>query len=289
MKLDGRSAVVVGTSANIGAGIALALAGEGARVACLDRDPRNARDCAADIERSGGRSMGLECDASNEDQIRTSFRKVADAQGGIDIVVNGAAFFNQKGILEMPLHEWKAQIDVILGGAFLGTKYGVAHMLRQGRGGSIINLASTEAHQGSPGNIAYTTSKAGILNFSCAVAMEVARFGIRVNSLTPTATDPSEGFDRAERWGRDVSGSRAVLDLMGGIARKVPMRRLPGPRHYGAAAVYLCSDEAEYVTGFDLRVDAGNIARYWRWDPNAESTDVPEHLLGFLDADAVEV
>src|SRR6266540_4785985 len=90
---------------------------------------------------------------------------------------------------------------VILGGTFLMTKHVAEAMIEQGRKGSMVNIISTEGHQGNPGNIGYGTAKSGLLNFTRSVAMELAEYGIRVNSLTPTATDPAEGLARVAEWG----------------------------------------------------------------------------------------
>ena len=110
----------------------------------------------------------------------------------MDILVNGAVIFNTKGVLNMPLAEWSRQITVILTGAFLCTKYVAQLMVDQGRKGNIINIISTAGHQGEPWNVGYSTGKSGLLNFTRSVAMELAEHGIRVNSLTPTATDAAE-------------------------------------------------------------------------------------------------
>jgi len=134
----------------------------------------------------------------------------------------------------------------------------------------MINIISTAGHQGEPGNIGYGTAKGGLLNFTRAVAMDLAGHGIRVNSLTPTATDRAEGLDRAQRWGVDWPGPRLGSRLPGWPADPgsgLPMQKMPSPSHYGKAAAFLASDEAEMITGFDLRVDGGAIAKYWIWDP----------------------
>ena len=110
--------------------------------------------------------------------------------------MNNAVIFNKKGVIEMPLDEWRRQLDIILGGAFLFTKHVAKSMIEQGRKGAIINIISTAGHQGEPNNIAYCTGKSGLLNFTRSAAMELVGHGIRVNSLTPTATDPI-GVDRA--------------------------------------------------------------------------------------------
>jgi len=197
VKLDGKVAVITGTSSNIGSGIAEVMASEGATIVCVDINPENAADCAAAIEKAGGRAVAMSCDVTDEKQVKTVVTRACETYRGIDILVNGAAIFNQKGVLDMPLAEWERQIAIILTGTFLFTKYVAQSMIEQRRPGSMINIISSAGHQGQPNNVAYCTSKCGLLNFTRSVAMELVPYGIRVNSLTPTATDPSEGLERA--------------------------------------------------------------------------------------------
>jgi len=158
---------------------------------------------------------------------------------------------------------------VILDGSFLFTKYVAKAMVERETKGVIINIISTAGHQGQPGNVAYSTSKMGMKNFTNSVAMELARYGIRVNALTPTATDPSEGRERAANWGREVPPQPASAPAaLNNFMRLVPMQRLPKPSDYGKAAAFLCSDDASMITGMDLRVDGGAVAKYWAWDPS---------------------
>jgi NAD(P)-dependent dehydrogenase (short-subunit alcohol dehydrogenase family) len=270
--LENKVAVVTGTSPNIGGGIAEALAAAGAALVAVDARAENAADCARHIESIGGRAIGITADVADEAQVEAAVEQAVAAFGAIDILVNGAAFFNRKGVLDMSLAEWDRQTKVILGGAFLFTKHVAKRMIARGTGGAIINIVSTAGHQGEPGNIAYSTSKGGLLNFTRSAAMELVGHGIRVNSLTPTATDRSESYDRAERWGRTVT--RPAANAGGQLDRfrsRVPMQRLPKPSDYGRAAVFLASDDAAMITGTDLCVDAGAIARYWAWDPAADA------------------
>ena len=134
----------------------------------------------------------------------------------------------------------------------------------------IVNIISTAGHQGEPGNVAYSTSKGGLLNFTKSTAMELVRHGIRVVSLTPTATDPTEMFERARRWGRDVEMPEGLAELMGKFEKRIPMQTLPTPSDYGRALAFLVSDDAAMMTGSDLRIDAGAVARYWAWDPGVD-------------------
>jgi NAD(P)-dependent dehydrogenase (short-subunit alcohol dehydrogenase family) len=267
VKLNEKVAVITGTSSNIGGGIAEVMAAEGAAIVCVDINPENAADCAAAIEKAGGRAIAASCDVTNEAQVKAAVSKACTTYRGIDILVNGAAIFNQKGVLDMPLAEWERQIAIILTGTFLFTKYVAQSMIEQKRQGSIINIISSAGHQGQPNNVAYCTSKCGLLNFTRSVAMELVPYEIRVNSLTPTATDPSEGLERAIRWGRKVANADRIKQGFEPFRKRTPMQKLPSPRHYGRAAVFLASDDSEMMTGMDLRVDAGTVARYWAWDP----------------------
>ena len=266
MRLAGKIAIVTGTSPNIGSGIALGLAEEGAAVVCVDVDRDNATQCAEWLTQQGRQAVGLACDVTDEAQVQAMVARVRDAYGHIDVLVNNAGVLGGLGVLEMPLDRWNRQLAVNLTGTFLCTQHVARCMVERRTRGSIIMIVSTAGHQGQAGNIGYATSKSGLLNFTRAAAMDLARHGIRVNSLTPTATDPEEGLERAAAWGRPRPEPRArALDF----PRMVPMQKLPSPRHYARAAVFLASDDAEMVTGVDLRVDAGAVAKYWPWVPGA--------------------
>ena len=266
MKLAGKVAIVTGTSPNIGGGLAQGLADEGARVACVDVVADNAEQCAAWITKRGGEALGIVADTTDEAQVQAMVARVRDAYGGVDILVNNAGILGGESVVDMPLERWNRQIAVNLTGTFLCTKHVGRLMIEQGRRGSIIVIVSTAGHQGQAGNIGYCTSKSGLLNFTRAAAMDLAKHHIRVNSLTPTATDVEEGVERAVEWGRPRAEHRGrLLDF----AKMIPAGELPSPRHYARAAVFLASDDAEMITGFDLRVDAGAIAKYWPWIPQA--------------------
>lgn len=268
MNLKDKVALVTGTSTNIGGGIAEEFAEAGAALVCVDSRAENAADCARYIKSTGARAAALTCDVTDERQVIAVIAAAHETFGGIDILVNNAAIFNKKGVLDMPLDEWQRQLEIILTGAFLFTKHVAKAMIGRGRKGSIINIISTAGHQGEPNNIAYCTAKSGMLNFTRSAAMELVAHGIRVNSLTPTATDPSESIERAARWGRKVPNADRLKQAFEPFRTRVPMQKLPSPRDYGRAAVFLASDDADMITGTDLRVDAGAIARYWAWNPS---------------------
>ena len=265
--LAGHVAVVVGSSVNIGAGIAVELGKAGAAVACLDQDAQLAELCAGEVRRHGAIAWSHQCDARNEAEVAAVLARVRDDAGvPADVLVNGVVHYNTKGIRTMSVGEWREQIGVMLDAAFVCTKYLTDELISAGRPGSVVNLISTAGHQGEPDNVGYCTAKGGLLNFTRSVAMELAPYGIRVNSLTPTSTDPAQAQERARRWG--VPGvPEDFLRSLAVAAGQVPLQLLPSPADYGLAAAFLASDAARAITGIDLPVDAGSLARYWRQPP----------------------
>jgi NAD(P)-dependent dehydrogenase (short-subunit alcohol dehydrogenase family) len=274
-RLDGQVAVMVGTSPNIGAGIALRLAAAGAKVACVDLDPAAASAVAREIRALGGSAAPFACDVTDESQVTRTLDDITAELGPAEHLVNGPVRYLEKGIRTMTLAEWRYQLAVLLDGPFLFTKHVAERLIAAGTEGSVLNLISTAGHQGEPGNIGYATAKAALLNFTRSAAVELAPHGIRVNSLTPTSTDLTEGLERSTRWGMSTVLPEHV-DAVRMAADQVPLGRLPTPSDYGNAAVFLASRAARSVTGADLPVDAGSLAKYWRTKPGAQLA----HSLG---------
>ena len=236
-RLAAKVVIVTGTSPNIGGGIAEGLADEGARSCAWTWMPTT-RGSARSRSSRGGDALGIVCDVTDEAQVEAMVARAREAYGGVDMLVNNAGILGGLSVLEMPLERWNRQIAVNLTGTFLCTKHVARLMVEQGRRGSIIVIVSTAGHQGQAGNIAYSTSKSGLLNFTRAAAMDLVKHGIRVNSLTPTATDVEEGQERAVAWGRPrperggaCSTSRRWC-RWGHAAEPAPLRpRRPLPRH----------------------------------------------------------
>ncbi len=266
-RLDGEVAVMVGTSPNIGAGIALRLADAGAAVACVDLDLAAASAVAGEIEGRGGRAAAFQCDVTDEPSVERALDEITARLGRPDHLVNGPVRYLEKGLRTMSLAEWRGQLAVLLDGPFLFTRSVALRLIDAGAPGSVLNLVSTAGHQGEPDNIGYATAKSGLLNFTRSAAVELAPFCIRVNSLTPTSTDPAEGLERSRRWGlsKAMPQHAAALAL---AVEQVPLRRLPAPSDYGNAAVFLASPAARMITGIDVPVDGGSLAKYWRVKPS---------------------
>jgi NAD(P)-dependent dehydrogenase (short-subunit alcohol dehydrogenase family) len=271
MRLEGKVAIVTGTSPNIGGTLAGGLAAAGARVVCTDISADVAGKCAARIEERGGLAFAVAGDVTDEEHAPAVVARALDRWGRVDILVNNAVLFNQKGLLDMPVAEYRRQVDIILTGALLFTRAAALAMIPAGRG-SIINVLSTAAWQGQPGNIGYSTAKSGLINFTRSAAMELTGHGIRVNGFTPTATQPQDPeilarMAAAAAGGQPGQPSPFPMDFTG----QFPMKRLPTPDDYVGAVVFLASDESSMITGSNITVDGGATAKYWPWAPHVSA------------------
>lgn len=263
-RLEGKVAIVTGASRNIGGTVAAGLAGEGARVLCTDLSADVANAAAQRIVDAGGEAEALAGDVTDPAHAEAAVARVLDRWGTVDVLVNNAVFFQQQGVLEMPYDDYRRQLEVILGGTFLFTRAAARAMIEGRRGGSVVNVLSTAAWQGQPGNIGYCTGKSGLINFTRSTAMELAEHRIRVNGLTPTATAPSDPEARRQMETLLSRPSRYHQDF----TAQMPLGRLPGPEDYVGAAIFLASDDSSMVTGTNLTVDGGASAKYWPWTPH---------------------
>src|ERR1700758_5237589 len=157
--LAGRTALVVGTSPNIGAGIAAELGRAGARVACVDRDPHLACLAAKDITGEGGQACAIGWEAPQPADVSRAVAEAEQSLGLVDLLVNGAVRYAVRGLLDMDFGQWKEQLAVLLDSAFLFSSAVARRLVAAGHGGAIVNVISTAGHQGEPGNIGYTTAK----------------------------------------------------------------------------------------------------------------------------------
>ncbi len=259
-RLEGKVALVTGTSPNIGGILAAGLAGAGAAVACNDIVADVANACARTIESNGGTALAIPGDVTDADAMAATVDAVIERFGRIDVLVNNAVKFDTRGVLTMPVEAFRRQVDIILGGAFVMTGLVAKSMIRVGIRGSIINVLSTAAWQGQAGNIGYCSAKSALINFTRSAAMELAPFGIRVNGFTPTATKPDDPV-LASQFTEATEALRAAgrMDFAGAN----PWERLPTPSDYVGSVVFLASDDAALMTGSNITVDGGALAKYW--------------------------
>lgn len=264
-RLAGRIAIVTGASPNIGGALARGLAAEGAKVVCTDLSAATAQACAASIIEAGGEALAVAGDVTDPAHSEEVVDLAVSRWGGVDVLVNNAVLFNQKGLLTMPVEQYRRQLDVILSGAFLFTRAVANAMIAAGTPGSVVNVLSTAAWQGQPGNIGYSTGKSGLINFTRSAAMELAEYRIRVNAFTPTATRPVDPVSIERMAEIKATSARAYAMDFAGL---MPWHRLPEPDDYVPTVVFLASDDSAMINGTNITVDAGATAKYWPWNPH---------------------
>ncbi|MEQ3549574.1 SDR family NAD(P)-dependent oxidoreductase [Pseudonocardia nematodicida] len=293
ISLAGKVALVTGAGPNIGSGIALALARYGATVACNDIDPDAAAAAVARIERNDGRAIAVPGDVTDPEQVTGYIGRIVDELGGIDILVNNAALLGGRGVLDESAEFFDRAVRVAALGSFLNTQQVGRHMAERGTRGSIVNVSSSNGWSGSAGVIAYAFHKGGINNFTRAAAMDLAPYGIRVNSFTPTAPTPDNPaldgrsvLDRP-RPGRGIGGEagteswRRPARWSGDRIPMVPMGSTGTPTDIGHCVAWMCSDQARLITGQDFVVDGGARAKNFAYAP-AAATELagPVPLVG---------
>jgi NAD(P)-dependent dehydrogenase (short-subunit alcohol dehydrogenase family) len=296
ISLEGKVALVTGVGPNIGSGVALALSRYGAKVACNDVDEAAIKACIARIERNGGEAMAAPGDVTDEAAVQRYIGEVLARWGHIDILVNNAALLGGRGLLDETAENFERAVRVCALGYFLNAKHVGRSMTERGIKGSIVCISSSNGWSGTAGIIAYAFHKGGVNNFVRAAAMDLAPYGIRVNSFTPTAPNPDNPELLAER-ARAGLGPGGVLHQrgpgLGGPAGDeewrrparwagqrspmVPMGTTGTPTDIGHAVAWLCSDYARLITGIDIVVDGGARAKNFAYAPAA-----PEDLAGPL-------
>lgn len=278
VSLAGKVALVTGTGPNIGGGLALTLARYGAKVACVDVKPEQASAAVERIERNGGEAMAVPADITSEDEVERATATVIDAWGKIDILVNCAGLAEKNSVLDCDLESFERGMLVNCTAAFLCTKHVARSMVDREIRGSIICVASASGWGGQRNSIAYCTSKGAVLQFVRAAAMDLAPYGIRVNSFTPVATRPDNPLLLAH-----PELDRRPPEAYSG--KGSPMGEAPTPTDYGHIVAMVASDLTRLVTGCDFRVDGGALAKHWRYIP--APPDVPPLPLVTLDSGEV--
>jgi NAD(P)-dependent dehydrogenase (short-subunit alcohol dehydrogenase family) len=239
--LEGKAAVITGAGGGICRAIATTFAKAGAKVACLDINLKNAEETA---RLAGG--LALKVDVSSESETRNAVEKAVNAFGALHILVNGAAMSDPTAtVLDLDLAAWNKVFATNLGGAFLMSRWTIPHMIAAG-GGSIIHIASQLGTVGTPGRVAYCSTKGALITMAKAMAADHAAQNIRVNTLSPGGVET----DRMLRFG-SMEKAREVL------GSKHLMQRLGRPEEIAQAALFLASDASSFMTGSDLRVDGG--------------------------------
>jgi NAD(P)-dependent dehydrogenase (short-subunit alcohol dehydrogenase family) len=248
-KLQGRIALVTGASKGLGKAMSLALAAAGARVALVSRDMQKLESLAAEIREHGGQAEAFRADVADESSVAALEREVSNRLGKVQILVNNAGVNVRKNITDFTLDEWNYVLGTNLTAVFLMCRSFVPHMKGSGYG-RILNMTSTMGHVSIAGRAAYSSSKAGLLGLTKAVALELAAEGVTVNGISP---------------GPFATEMNTVLmqnpEVNQQFLAKIPVGRWGKVEDIGTLAVYLCSEDASFITGTDILIDGGWCAQ----------------------------
>jgi NAD(P)-dependent dehydrogenase (short-subunit alcohol dehydrogenase family) len=250
VKLNGRNALVTGASKGLGQAMAMALAAEGVRVGLVSRDRAKLHEVAGKISAAGGHAEVFTADVADEAQVARVREEIAAKFGGkLHILINNAGINIRKAITEFTLGEWNSVMNTNVTSAFLMCRAFVPLMCGHGYG-RIINMTSMMSHVSLPGRTAYSASKTALLGFTRALALELAPEKITVNGISPGVFATEMNTPLLEN-----------AELSAQFLAKIPVNRWGRPDEIGRLAVYLCSEDAGFITGTDIVIDGGWTAQ----------------------------
>ena len=244
MKLAEKVAVVTGSGRGIGREIARRFASEGARVVVADLDEASACSVAAGIASMGRESLALKLDVADPALVAALFDATVRRFGRVDVLVNNAGIGSCETVLNLTLAEWERNLRINLTGTFLCAQAAARIMVKQGAG-RIINIASISGQRGGVGRAAYGAAKAGVIQLTRVMAVELAAQGVGVNAISPGPVDTDQS-----RGTHTPGTRRAYLD-------RIPQKRYGEAAEIAAAAVFLASNDSSWVAGHILNVDGG--------------------------------
>jgi len=241
-------ALVTGASRGIGAATALRLAQEGCDLAIHYRGNRAGAEAVVErIKKMGRRAVALQADLGDPDQAKELVERAAAELGGVHILVNNAGYSQHAEVENLKLEDWERMVRVTLTAAFVCSQVALPHM-KEARWGRIVNVASLRAMSGSGHGAHYAAAKSGLIGLTKSLALELARYNITVNGVSP-------GYTKTEM-------TRAVLEKHGAeIAKKIPLGRAAAPQEIAAVITFLASDDASYITGETINVNGGIYMR----------------------------
>ncbi len=249
-RLAGKVAVITGAASGIGRATALLFAAEGAKVVAADWDEQKGASVVDEVRRAGGDATFVKADVSSTDDIRRMIDAAVESYGRLDVLFNNAGVEGETApTADCSVENWDRVIDINLKSVFLGMKYAIPAMLKNG-GGAIINNASVAGMVGFPGIPAYCASKGGVIQLTKTAAIEYARQNIRVNAICP-------GVIATPMIERVIGGS---AERQQAIEATEPIGRFGKPEEVARLALFLASDDASFCTGAPFIIDGGFVA-----------------------------
>lgn len=252
MKLaEDKVVIVTGAARGIGKGIAEVFGEHGAYVVVADVKDDDAKQVVESIQASGGKvGLSVHLDVTDPQNVQQIVDETVKKFGRIDVLVNNAGIIHNHYIIDFPLEDWQAIFKVNVEGTFLCTKAVAKQMIKQGKGGAIVNISSCAANKADRKHSAYSATKAAVINFTRITALELGKHGIRANAILPGATGPTDMLQN-------------VFDQVPGIEKelidKTTLGKLATPHDQGNAALFLASDLASHITGEYLIVSGGEF------------------------------
>jgi 3-oxoacyl-[acyl-carrier protein] reductase len=248
-RLHGKVALVTGGGSGIGQAVARRFAEEGAAVVVGDISESSARATAAEIGKQGGRALGMKVDVTDPRQVDAIVAAARREFGKVNVLATCAGVLEFGTVVDTELEKWNRVIGVNLTGTFLTAKAAIPAMIEAGGGAIVTISSSTGAHDAAPGTVAYVASKGGVAMLTKCIALDHAASGIRANAIAPGPT------------ATPMLQSVMTPDELTSFGRAMPIGRLARPEEIAAAAVFLASDEASYVTGAVFAIDGGQTAK----------------------------
>jgi glucose 1-dehydrogenase len=249
MRLEGKVAIITGGDTGIGKGIGTCMAREGASVVInYFGAPEGAHDLAAQFGQLGGKGIAVHGDVSKPDDVDGLLEAAVSNFGKLDVFVNNAGIETKQDFLDVPLDIWERTMAVNLTGPWICSQKAARQMVKQGGGGSIINISSVHEDLPMPSNAAYCATKGGLRMLMRTICVELAPHKIRVNNIGPGAIDTPMDAPLKEH-----------PEQMEALLEEIPLGRMGQPEEVGMLAVYLASDESAYVTGSSFFIDGGML------------------------------
>lgn len=252
MRLAGKTALMTGAARGIGRSFAEAYIGEGARVAVADINIEGARETA---EALGGAAIAVELDVTDQASIDDAVAETVSRFGQIDILINGAALFTAAPIAEIERADYQRVFDINVGGTLFTMQAVARHMIERGGGGRIINMASQAGRRGEALVAVYCATKAAVISLTQSAGLNLIEHGINVNAIAPGVVD-GEHWDGVDAFFARFEG-KAPGQKKAEVARSVPYGRMGLARDLTGMAIFLASDEADYIVAQTYNVDGG--------------------------------